>query len=109
MPQDIIVSAPATAIFLPLVSIVLLAAAIIIGLDCVWRLSKRMDVFMKFLTVAVIARIVMEIITLLVPEALALRHAINILSALLLLIAMIEMYRIIRTWDNENPPKDHQL
>ncbi len=105
MAQDIIVSIPATHLFLPLVSIVLLAAAIIIGLDCVWRTHHRLDTFMKLLTAALIIQVVEEILAIFIPASEVVLIGFNILASLLFLLSLIEMYKIIRTWDNEAPPK----
>jgi hypothetical protein len=102
MSPDIIVSSPPVYLFFPLLSIVLLAVAIIVGLDCVWRVEKRLDTFMKLLTAGVIFRIFQEITDLVAPDARAVLIVLNIFSSLLILMAMIEMYRIIRTWDNED-------
>lgn len=102
MSSDIIVSYPPAYLFFPLLSIVLLAVAIVIGLDCVWRVEKRLDTFMKLLTVGIIFRIFQEITALVASDAQTVLVILNISSSLLLLMAMIEMYRIIRTWDNED-------
>ena len=101
MSQDIIVSYPPSYMFFPLLSIVLLAITIIVGLDCVWRVEKRLETFMKLLTAGVIFRIFQEIFVLIAPDLRTVSVVLNSVSSLFLLIGMIEMYRIIRTWDNE--------
>ena len=105
MPQDTIVSIPPIHLFFPLVSIVLLTIAIIVGFDCVWRVEKRLDTFMKLLTTGIIFRVLAEIMSLFLPVGEWIPVCGNIASSFFILLAVIEMYKIIKTWDNENPPK----
>jgi len=101
MAQDIIVSIPSARLFFPLISVVLLAAAVIMGLDCVWRVEKRLRTFMRLLTAAIVFLALRQALGLLAPAGSAPVIIMDIVSSLLLLFSLIEMYRIIRTWDNE--------
>jgi putative Mn2+ efflux pump MntP len=98
--------------FGPLLAIVLLAAAVIVGLDCVWRVEKRLDTFMKLLIVGISVLLVANIIQLLGGEMSILvenlMHYLQALAALMLLLSVGEMYKIIRSLDNENPPSQQK-
>lgn len=97
---------------LPTIPLVFLLVAVVIGFDCVWRVEKRLDTFMKLLTIGTIFLAANKII-----EALGADKAfgwglfmqiMDIISAALLMFAFIEMYRIIRSLNNEKPPLSRQ-
>jgi cytochrome c biogenesis factor len=107
--MNTIISFGGNDFFGPLLAIVLLAAALIVGLDCVWRVEKRLDTFMKLLIVAISVLLVANIIQLLGGDMSMLvenlMHYLQALAALMFLLSVGEMYKIIRSLDNENPPE----
>lgn len=91
---------------LPFLSLILSAVAIIIGLNCIWRVEKKLDWFLKLLTGATLVTAVRKSIGLVGldqsgrwPEFLL---YFDLIASILLLFAFLEMYRIIRQLSNEN-------
>jgi hypothetical protein len=97
-------------VFLPLLSIVMSIITLIIGLDCIWRVEKRLKTFLIVLTGAVIVTALRKITGLLGLDQSASWHAAllysDLLVATLVLSAYFEIYRIIRSLNNEKPSRD---
>src|SRR5438132_997513 len=102
------ISVTAYNFYLPLVAIVLLAASLIVALDCAWRVEKRLHTFMKLLAAAVavlLAKKVLEITGFSASNSFRnFFEYLDILSAVFVLSSMVEIYRIIRFLDGEAPP-----
>lgn len=96
--------------YLPLLAIVLLAAALVLALDCIWRVEKRLATFMKLFLGAVsffLAKKILEIAGFSGIDFFSNFFGyLDLGSALFLLCAAMEMYKIIRRLDGENPQKN---
>ena len=91
--------------YLPLLAIILLAVAIVIALDCAWRVEKKLRVFMKLLIAAIFVLLSKKLLEITgFNQAEIFRNFfqyLDILFAFFLLCAVGEMYRIIRDLDGE--------
>jgi hypothetical protein len=101
------VSLTAYNFFLPLVAIITLCLAVIVALDCAWRVEKRLKTFMKLATAALfilLAKKILEITGFQESDFFKnFFQYLDIAVSLFLLASMVEMYKIIRSLDNENP------
>ena len=86
--------------FLPIVSFILSALAVIVGLNIVWRVEGQLDRVMKWLTVAVGVGMVRKFLSLL-----GLKDSVNwpkiswyfeIVGSFLVLVAFLKMYKLVR-------------
>jgi hypothetical protein len=94
---------------IPIGTIAVYIVAIIIGLDCVWRVEKRIDLFLKIIVVIMIvnlARIALGMLGLSEsPQWALILSATDFLKGILFASAMIVMYKIIRSRNSEKPVK----
>lgn len=91
---------------LPVIPLLLLLPAIIIGFNCIWRVEKRLDTFLKLLTGGLIFGAVRKLIVVVGYRQLDQSWAnyvqyLDIAASGMVLLALIEMYRIIRTLSRE--------
>jgi hypothetical protein len=90
---------------LPAIPLVLMAAAIIIGFNCIWRVQKHLKLFMILLTLGMFVNSLRKLIIIFgyssVNTVLTFTQYIDIVAMILFLAAFIEIYRIIRSLDGE--------
>ena len=90
---------------LPIITLAIYIVAIIIGLDCVWRVEKRLGVCLK-LFVAGLAILTLRMIAGIIGLAeasfwLTIVWATDALAGILFLSALLIMYKIIRSLNYE--------
>jgi hypothetical protein len=90
---------------LPLITVGIYVIAIIIGLDCIWRVEKNLDLFLKFyvggliilglrMLAGALGFIESTYWTLLVP-------LVDALAGIMFLVSLLVMYKIIRSLNFE--------
>lgn len=91
---------------LSLVNIVVYIAVVIIALNCVWRVEKQLDRFLKYLTLSISLvplRLVMNLVGLEQQPVWAfVFRCFGFLSGLLLIIAFTDLLRSIKNLNHEN-------
>lgn len=92
---------------LPFFSIVLLLIALVIAFDCLWRTERALSAFVRLLVALLgvaLAKPVVFVLNVLPPEQYALLEQItDLVSGLLLLCAMLLLFRIIRSLHRSRP------
>jgi hypothetical protein len=92
-----------------LISFIVLAvyiATIIVGMDCIWRVERRLKLYLLLLTGAVVIFATLHALGIVMAIAQFSVHelffdAAKALAGLLIFISFLEMYRIIRLLDKE--------
>lgn len=92
-------------VILPFIIIILMGIAVIIGLNCIWRVEKRLKTFMILLTLGSTVILVRKVSLLLgygqsAGWAAAVQYF-DLAVSILFLGGFVEMYRIIRRLDRE--------
>ncbi len=91
--------------FLPALPLVLMIGAIIIGFDCIWRVEKRLDTFMKLLTVGMIFNAIRKLVVVFgytdFTPLLSYTQYLDVAANGFFFAAFVEMYRIIRVLTHE--------
>jgi hypothetical protein len=89
---------------LPFIASVIALATLIIGLDCIWRMEKRLRTFMITLTLGVSLLIVRKVMLMLgfdaSPSWYATAQLLDIGLITFFFLAFVEMYRIVRFLDH---------
>lgn len=97
--NQIFVGANTYNIFLPILSLIISSITVIFGLWCIWRTEKRLDLFMKILTLAIFLGGVRKALAILGFDQLASWKQIllyfEIINGSLTLLAFVEMARLI--------------
>ncbi len=92
-------------LILPFIALVIGFATLIIGLDCIWRMEKRLRTFMLTLTIGVVMLVVRKIMLILgfdsSPYWYNLAQLLDIALIIFFFLAFAEMYRIVRFLDHE--------
>src|SRR3989338_8424492 len=85
---------------LPAIPLFLMLAAIILGFNCVWRVERRLDTFLKLLTAGIVFTAIRKLVVVIGYHDLTQQWTnfvqyLDIIGNGLILFAMLEMYRII--------------
>jgi hypothetical protein len=110
MPTDNIVNISTFGVLLPFITLIFSVASIVILLDCVWRVEKRLGTAFKLLAASVIIVTIRRALGILgLNESM---HWANILtlfdlvSSIFALFGFIEFGKIIRTLTRENQKRE---
>lgn len=90
---------------LPIIPLVLMVFAIIIGFSIIWRVQKHLKLFMILLTIGMFINSLRKLVVIVgytdVNTVLTTTQYLDIVAMITFLAAFIEMYRIIRSLDGE--------
>jgi hypothetical protein len=90
---------------LPFVALIIAFVTVIIGLDCIWRMEKRLRTFMIILTMGVALLILRKVMLVLgfdaSPSWYTMAQVLDIGLITFFFLAFVEMYRIVRFLDHE--------
>ena len=105
MEQVLVLGGDISRLILPFIVVVFGLATVIIGLDCVWRMEKRLRSFMRILTLAAATFLVKKIMLIMGFDSSSawynIAQSLDIATAVFLFFAFVEMYKIVRFLDNE--------
>ena len=94
-------------IILSFIDLFILLCAGILAFDCIWRVERRFKTFMKLLTAALVPFVLRNIAIIIgyteFSHWTTVDQGLSIVGSFLLLASFIEMYRILRTLDHEDP------